>query len=63
MTFDYYGSASTTDASSPRRLVPPDALRRLEPGTALLLYAHLPPVRVTLRNGRNGQDTRPPETK
>jgi type IV secretion system protein VirD4 len=51
-TFDHYGSASTTDASSPRRLVPPDALRRIEPGTALLLYAHLPPVRLTLRNGR-----------
>jgi type IV secretion system protein VirD4 len=57
-TFDHYGSASTTDASSPRRLVPPDALRRLDPGTALLLYAHLPPVRVTLRNGRNGRETR-----
>ena len=50
-TVDHYGSASTTDGSSPRRLVPPDAIRRLEPGTALLLYAHLPPVRVTLRNG------------
>jgi type IV secretory pathway TraG/TraD family ATPase VirD4 len=49
-TVDHYGSASTTDASSPRRLFPPDALRRLEPGTALLLYAHLPPVRVTLRS-------------
>ena len=43
-TVDHYGSTSTTDASAPRRLVPPDALRRLEPGTALLLYAHLPPV-------------------
>jgi type IV secretory pathway TraG/TraD family ATPase VirD4 len=52
MTVDHYGSASTTDAQSPRRLVPPDALRRLELGTALLLYAHLPPVRVTLRNCR-----------
>ena len=50
-TVDHYGSTSTTDASAPRRLVPPDALRRLEPGTALLLYAHLPPVRVRLRNG------------
>ena len=48
-TVDHYGSASTTDASSPRRLLPPDALRRLEPGNALLLYAHLPPTRVTLR--------------
>ncbi len=52
-TVDHYGSASTTDASSPRRLLPPDALRRLEPGTALLLYSHLPPARVTLRNGRH----------
>jgi type IV secretion system protein VirD4 len=51
-TVDHYGSASTTDASAPRRLVPPDALRRLEPGTALLLYAHLPPVRVRLSNSQ-----------
>jgi type IV secretion system protein VirD4 len=49
-TVDHYGSSSTTDASSPRRLVPPDALRRLAPGSGLLLYAHLPPVRVTLRS-------------
>jgi type IV secretion system protein VirD4 len=50
-TVDHYGSASTTDASTPRRLVPPDALRRLEPGTAMLLYAHLPPARLALRTG------------
>ena len=42
-TVDRYGSSSTTDASSPRRLVPPDALRRLPPGSGLLVYAHLPP--------------------
>jgi type IV secretion system protein VirD4 len=49
-TFDHYGSSSTTDALSPRRLVPPDALRRLPPGSGLLVYAHLPPVRVKLRH-------------
>jgi type IV secretion system protein VirD4 len=49
-TVDHYGSSSTTDASSPRRLVAPDALRRLPPGSGLLVYAHLPPVRVTLRS-------------
>jgi type IV secretion system protein VirD4 len=48
-TVDRYGSSSTTDAYSPRRLVPPDALRRLPPGSGLLVYAHLPPVRIRLR--------------
>jgi type IV secretion system protein VirD4 len=49
-TMDHYGSMSTTDASSPRRLIPPDALRRLPPGSGLLLYGHLPPVRIQLRS-------------
>jgi type IV secretion system protein VirD4 len=49
-TLDNYGSSSTTDASSPRRLVPPDVLRRLPPGSGLLVYAHLPPVGVRLRH-------------
>jgi type IV secretory pathway TraG/TraD family ATPase VirD4 len=48
-TIDGYGSQSTTEGSSPRRLIPPDALRRMPPGTGVLLYAHLPPVRVSLR--------------
>lgn len=48
-TMDRYGSSSTTDAFSPRRLVPPDALRRLPPGSGLLVYAHLPPAKVMLR--------------
>jgi type IV secretory pathway TraG/TraD family ATPase VirD4 len=55
-TVDRFGSTSTTEASSPRRLVPPDALRRMPPGTGLLLYAHLAPVKVTLRSGR-GKET------
>ena len=49
-TVDHYGSSSTTDALSPRRLVAPDALRRLPPGSGLLVYAHLPPVRIELRH-------------
>jgi len=52
-TIDQYGGYSTTDAASPRRLVTPDSLRRFPPGTGLLLYAHLPPVQVALRDGRS----------
>ncbi|MFZ0665240.1 MAG: type IV secretory system conjugative DNA transfer family protein, partial [Acidimicrobiales bacterium] len=48
-TIDQYGSFSMTDAASPRRLIPSDSLRRLPPGSGLLIYAHLPPVKVTLR--------------
>lgn len=50
-TTDALGGSSTTDASTPRRLVAPDALRRIRPGSGLLLYGHLPPVKVTLRGG------------
>jgi type IV secretion system protein VirD4 len=49
-TIDHYGSSSVTDGSTPRRLVPPDALRRLPPGSGLLLYAHLSPIQISLRN-------------
>jgi type IV secretion system protein VirD4 len=49
-TIDHYGSSSVTDGSTPRRLVPPDALRRLAPGSGLLLYAHLSPIQISLRN-------------
>ena len=34
---------------STRRLLPPDALRRLAPGTGVLVYGGLPPARLRLR--------------
>jgi hypothetical protein len=40
---------STTVSATYRRLVPADALRRLVPGTGVLISGHLPPALVTLR--------------
>jgi type IV secretion system protein VirD4 len=42
-------AASTTTTSTYRRLAPADALRRMPPGTGVLISGHLPPVRITLR--------------
>jgi type IV secretion system protein VirD4 len=43
------GRHSVTASVSYRRLVPPEALRQLKPRRALLVYGHLPPVRLRLR--------------
>ena len=43
------GRASLTDSVAYRRLLPPEALRQLKPRRALLVYGHLPPVRIRLR--------------
>ncbi len=43
------GGWSRTRSAAPRRLAPGDALRRLPPGEAVLLYGHLPPLRLRLR--------------
>jgi type IV secretion system protein VirD4 len=43
------GRASTTESVAYRRLLPPEALRQLKPRRALLVYGHLPPVRIRLR--------------
>jgi type IV secretion system protein VirD4 len=43
------GAGSTTLSDSYRRLAPADALRRMKPGTGVLISGHLPPVRLTLR--------------
>ncbi len=43
------GQRSATTAPERHQLAPPDSLRRMRPGTALLLYGHLPPARVRLR--------------
>jgi type IV secretion system protein VirD4 len=48
-TVDAWGTTSSTDAPVPRRLVAPDALRRIPPGSAVVLSGHLPPVRLDLR--------------
>jgi type IV secretory pathway TraG/TraD family ATPase VirD4 len=37
------------ESTAYRRLLPPEALRQLKPRRALLVYGHLPPVRVRLR--------------
>ena len=49
VTFDPTGGRSTTAAPLHRRLLPPDALRRMPPGTGALVYGSLPPVRLRLR--------------
>jgi type IV secretion system protein VirD4 len=43
------GGVSTTQSTSPRRLAPADALRRIRPGHGVLVYGHLPPARLVLR--------------
>jgi len=42
-------AGSTTMTATYRRLAPADALRRMAPGTAVLISGHLPPARVRLR--------------
>jgi type IV secretion system protein VirD4 len=49
VTRDRSGAESTTMAPTRRRLLAPDALRRLEPGTAVLVYGSLRPALVELR--------------
>jgi type IV secretion system protein VirD4 len=43
------GRNSVTESVAYRRLLPPEALRQLKPRRALLVYGHLPPVRLRLR--------------
>jgi hypothetical protein len=38
-----------TESVAYRRLLPPEALRQLKPRYGLLVYGHLPPVRIRLR--------------
>lgn len=40
---------STTRSPTTRRLAPPDALRRIQPGRAVLIYRDLAPARLALR--------------
>jgi type IV secretion system protein VirD4 len=43
------GRASLTESTAYRRLLPPEALRQFKPRRGLLVYGHLPPVRIRLR--------------
>jgi len=48
-TIDPTGARSTTRAQRERRLAPDAELRRIRPGEGVLVYGHLPPVRIRLR--------------
>lgn len=43
------GPGSTTEGDTYRDLAPPNVLRQAEPGSAMLLYKHLPPTNIRLR--------------
>jgi type IV secretion system protein VirD4 len=49
ITRDPKGRRSTTSTTGPRRLLPPEDLRCLPRGQAVLVYGTLPPVRLRLR--------------
>jgi len=49
VTSDGRGGRSVTEAPVSRRLLPPDAVRRLPPGTGVVISGHLPPLRLALR--------------
>jgi type IV secretion system protein VirD4 len=48
-TRDPMGGRSTTSTRAPRRLLPPEDLRCLRRGDAVLIYGTLPPARLRLR--------------
>jgi len=49
VTRDASGGRSTTSSRAPRRLLPPEDLRCLRRGHAVLVYGTLPPARLRLR--------------
>ena len=49
LTLDRAGGASTTHGQTDHRLASAAWLRRIDLGEAVLLYGHLPPIRVALR--------------
>ena len=65
VTRDPAGRHSTTSTVAPRRLLPPEGLRCLPRGRAVLVYGTLPPARLELRPwwvqaGRRGSGRRGP---
>jgi type IV secretion system protein VirD4 len=59
VTRDARSGYSTTATRTPRRLLPPSALRRLPRGQAVLVYGTLPPARLHLQP-REPRPARPP---
>ena len=49
VSVDGRGGRSTSVTTVTRRLAPADLLRRMPPGTGVVLSGHLPPARITLR--------------
>ena len=49
VTRDPKGGRSTTSSTGPRRLLPPEGLRCLRRGDAVLVYGTLPPAKLRLR--------------
>ncbi len=54
-TYDRHGYSGRTHSSTYRRLLPSDALRRMPPGQAVLIYGSLPPVKIRLRESGRGK--------
>jgi type IV secretion system protein VirD4 len=59
VTRDPTGRRSTTSTTTPRRLLPPEELRCLPRGQAVLVYGTLPPARLRLRPWWVGSPGRP----
>ena len=66
VTRDPTGRRSTTSTTAPRRLLPPEELRCLPRGQAVLVYGTLPPARLRLRpwwaDAKAGRKTDPTAT-
>jgi len=61
ITRDPKGARSTTSSRTPRRLLPPEELRCLQRGNAVLVYGTCPPAKIRLRpwwSELNGRDNR-----
>jgi type IV secretion system protein VirD4 len=66
VTRDAHGGRSTTSTSGPRRLLPPEELRCLRRGQAVVVYGTLPPARLHLRPwwaGASRRLVRPPRSR
>ncbi len=57
-TYDRHGYSGRTHSSTYRRLLPGDALRRMPPGQAVLVYGSLPPAMIQLREPEYGYRSR-----
>jgi type IV secretion system protein VirD4 len=57
-TRDTRGARSTTSTTGWRRLLPPEQLRCLPRGSAVLVYGTLPPARLRLSSARAAERAR-----